>query len=375
MSKNNRIYNILITGFYFILVLSIHAKNPTVHAVNESLSLKDGMKQVQKEAKKEKNGYWIGYMIPKQMKSNSFVGSFSSKNRKKKSLLELVYHVKPATDLYSNFHFDGSIHGNFDLKDKDGTIIQKDVAILLFYPENTKNGFSFSDIKMSNMELHVDLDGKPLYWFGKKTNQESFKFLQELFHNLDKAPSMQEELLPVMAIHESDDVLPFLKNLVFNNKNNELRKNAVFWIGQQDDADVLSILKKVAYEDESTKVRKQAVFAVQCVDTDDAISLLIHLAKKGEPYKIQKEAIFWLGQKASDRCTESLKEIVYSKEKTEVQKQAVFALSEQHNITALIEIANTHPNPKVRKQAIFWLGDSGDERALDALIEMVEKTI
>ena len=37
----------------------------------------------------------------------------------------------------------------------------------------------------------------------------------------------------------------------------------------------------------------------------------------------------------------------------------------------LIKIAKTHPNIEVRKKAIFWLGQSDDPRALDAIIEIV----
>ena len=46
---------------------------------------------------------------------------------------------------------------------------------------------------------------------------------------------------------------------------------------------------------------------------------------------------------------------------------AVFVLSQQRNgsgIPALLEIGSRHPDPDVRAQALFWLGQSGDPRAL-----------
>jgi len=52
-----------------------------------------------------------------------------------------------------------------------------------------------------------------------------------------------------------------------------------------------------------------------------------------------------------------------------VKKKAVFALSQMHDADAvprLINVAKTNKNAVVRKQAIFWLGQMNDPRALDS---------
>ncbi|MBN2091183.1 HEAT repeat domain-containing protein [candidate division KSB1 bacterium] len=36
-------------------------------------------------------------------------------------------------------------------------------------------------------------------------------------------------------------------------------------------------------------------------------------------------------------------------------------------------MAKTHPNPEIRKKAIFWLGQSKDPRAIETLVEIVRK--
>ena len=61
---------------------------------------------------------------------------------------------------------------------------------------------------------------------------------------------------------------------------------------------------------------------------------------------------------------------------TDVKKKAVFALSQMHDedaVPRLISLARTNKNPAVRKQAIFWLGQSKDPRALDFLEEILTK--
>jgi HEAT repeat protein len=59
-----------------------------------------------------------------------------------------------------------------------------------------------------------------------------------------------------------------------------------------------------------------------------------------------------------------------------VKKQAVFALSRlptDEGIPRLIELPRSHRNTEVRRQAIFWLGQSGDPRAADFFEEVLSK--
>jgi TolA-binding protein len=56
-----------------------------------------------------------------------------------------------------------------------------------------------------------------------------------------------------------------------------------------------------------------------------------------------------------------------------LREQAVFALSQRSHdegVPALIGIARTHPDGAIRKKALFWLGQSGDPRAI-ALFEEI----
>ena len=52
----------------------------------------------------------------------------------------------------------------------------------------------------------------------------------------------------------------------------------------------------------------------------------------------------------------------------DLKKHAVFVLSQlprDEGVPQLLEIARSNPNWRVRSQALFWLGQSGDPRALD----------
>jgi HEAT repeat protein len=57
-----------------------------------------------------------------------------------------------------------------------------------------------------------------------------------------------------------------------------------------------------------------------------------------------------------------------------VRKKAVFALSQlpkDEGVPLLIGVARSHRSAEVRKQAMFWLGQSGDARALAFFEELL----
>jgi HEAT repeat protein len=59
-----------------------------------------------------------------------------------------------------------------------------------------------------------------------------------------------------------------------------------------------------------------------------------------------------------------------------MREQLVFVYSQRDESAALeklIEIAKRDPNPELRKRALFWLGQSEDSRAVQALQEVIEQ--
>ena len=92
--------------------------------------------------------------------------------------------------------------------------------------------------------------------------------------------------------------------------------------------------------------------------------------------KTRKQAVFWLGQ-AAGNATASLDSLARDERVDEpVREQAVFALSQRprdEGVPALIQIAKSNSDPALRKKALFWLGESGDPRAIDVFEEILTK--
>lgn len=117
------------------------------------------------------------------------------------------------------------------------------------------------------------------------------------------------------------------------------------------------------------KVAGEAIFPATIADTVVVWPRLLSLAKDDSRSKnVRKQAVFWVSQAAGDKATEGLKDVVGDEAADQdVRLQAVFALSQRprdEGIPALLDVAKNSKDPKIRKQSIFWLGQSGDSRAI-----------
>ncbi len=131
-------------------------------------------------------------------------------------------------------------------------------------------------------------------------------------------------------------------------------------------------------ERSSGRASREAIFPATLVDSAVVWPQLLRIARNADrPRETRRQAVFWLGQAAGERITDSLGSLATDDEAgREIREQAVFALSQRprdEGIPALVRIARTNKDPETRKKAIFWLGQSGDERALDLIEELLGK--
>ena len=122
----------------------------------------------------------------------------------------------------------------------------------------------------------------------------------------------------------------------------------------------------------------KAIYAAIIADSAVVWPELLALAKDSRARTpSRKNAVFWLSQAAGDEATKGLSELAEDEaEDREVRDQAVFALSQlDHNegVPILIRIARTNRDPKIRRKALFWLGQSDDPRALKLFEEILTK--
>jgi hypothetical protein len=148
-------------------------------------------------------------------------------------------------------------------------------------------------------------------------------------------------------------------------------------LGQLSTREAAALLLTLA-RTQDNKAGRNAIFPLTIVDSVDIGPDLLRLARDdSRPSATRKQAVFWLGQLAEEPATRGLQELVGEDAvDRQVREQAVFALSQRpkdEGIPALITIVRTNRDPEIRKKALFWLGQSGDRRALDLIEELLAK--
>ncbi len=126
------------------------------------------------------------------------------------------------------------------------------------------------------------------------------------------------------------------------------------------------------------RVGQDAILPATLADSVMVWPALLQIARAERvPSRTRRQAVFWLGQAAGAAATRGLADLVDDGDVNhDVKEQAVFALSQQPHdagVPALIRIARSHPDGGVRRKAIFWLGQSGDPRALALFEELLTR--
>jgi len=121
-----------------------------------------------------------------------------------------------------------------------------------------------------------------------------------------------------------------------------------------------------------------AVFAATLADSVTVWPDLLRLARSPQVAEhTRRTAVFWLGQAAEEAATRGLAELVDDDSgDREVRQAAVFALSQRprdEGVPVLIRVVRTNRDPEMRRKALFWLGQSGDPRALALFEELLTK--
>jgi hypothetical protein len=107
-----------------------------------------------------------------------------------------------------------------------------------------------------------------------------------------------------------------------------------------------------------------------------AVDAMIRTAKRHPVARVRSQSLFWLAQTAQRRAGDAIRGAIDDDPETEVKKQAVFALSQlpaDEAVPHLMRLARAHKNVEVRKQAMFWLGQSEDPRALAFFEDVLTK--
>jgi HEAT repeat protein len=221
-----------------------------------------------------------------------------------------------------------------------------------------------------------DVRSEAIFWLSDNDpTEEIAEFLQNTALN-DKEYKVQKKALFSLSNMDNEFGIPYLYKIAQDHSNDDIRADAIFWIGQSSqNPKTLKNLSQFARDDKSFAVQKKAIFALAEMELDAALDELVLLSKELKNAELRSNALFWLSQNtSSEKHISAIRDAAFNDPEERVQEKAVFALHELDNnkgLDDLIDIAKNHPSVRVRKKAIFWLGENGDDRAVQALEDIL----
>ncbi|HXE61095.1 MAG TPA: hypothetical protein VN607_10330 [Gemmatimonadaceae bacterium] len=150
-----------------------------------------------------------------------------------------------------------------------------------------------------------DVKGQAVFVLGQHDSADDQAFLRREFDSLG-TKKLQERVLMGASQHGGADGRAWLMTIVGDSARPvEVRKQALFWAGQGGEVTTsdLAALYDRLHED---AMRRQVIFVLSQRDDSTATDALIHIASTDPDHDLRKQAMFWLGQKNDPRVAKFL---------------------------------------------------------------------
>jgi len=133
---------------------------------------------------------------------------------------------------------------------------------------------------------------------------------------------------------------------------------------------LLSIAKSDAGTNE-LRIADAATAAIALHADPAADQALEELAAPTQPEKLRRQAIFWLGNSRGRRGFEVISRIVREDPSDKIREHAVFALTqskEPEALSTVVAVAHNDASARVRSQALFWLAQKAGQKMAESSI-------
>lgn len=160
------------------------------------------------------------------------------------------------------------------------------------------------EIRSEAVDCDIDASGAPLIWLDTVKPEDSVSWLAGLARDTSTRPNrFSDRALTALALHASAAASPVLVDFARNGATAQLKGRALFWLAQRAVEEAVPTIA-AALDDPDTEVKKQAVFALSQLPKDEGVPRLIELAKSHRNPEVRRQAFFWLGQSKDQRAVD-----------------------------------------------------------------------
>jgi len=183
---------------------------------------------------------------------------------------------------------------------------------------------------------------------------------------------LREKAVWIVSQQRTSETEDILLDVVRNDPSQEVKKKAVFWLGQVNtDRAAQALVQMLETPTMSEELREQAIFALMQQRTERGHAAVRRIAEDARsPQDLREKAVFWLGQQRSAENASFLRglfdRLASAPEGSSgetIRQKILFSLSQmrgQGNDQWLMQVAaDSKHSVETRKQAIFSAGQAG----------------
>ncbi|HEX6940598.1 MAG TPA: HEAT repeat domain-containing protein [Longimicrobiales bacterium] len=147
-----------------------------------------------------------------------------------------------------------------------------------------------------------------IFWIGQTGSAENARFLRELYARLDNQALKEKILFSLSQMRGQGNDRWLMEVALDTTAGIKLRKSALFWASQAGApiAELTALYGRMP----DREMKEQLIFIYSQRDEPAAVDQLIRIARGEADPELRKKAIFWLGQSRDPRAAEFLLEVI-----------------------------------------------------------------
>jgi HEAT repeat protein len=248
-------------------------------------------------------------------------------------------------------------------------------AVFLVSQQNTSDAEKIL-LRAVREDPALEVRKQAVFWLSQTGGGEAVSVLETVLEESDEV-ELQEQAIFALSQHSGARAEQVLRDYVVRNDAPlELRENAVFWLGNEGSHESRAFLRDLYSSMSAQQLKQKIIFSVAQISSAESRDWLLSVVQnESEPVELRKNALFWTGQQ-HDLEAADLANVYDSSVDLELRQQVLFVLSQLTDdwaVDQLIAIARRETDAELRKNALFWLGQSDDLRAAQFLQEVVAK--
>jgi HEAT repeat protein len=214
-----------------------------------------------------------------------------------------------------------------------------------------------------------------VFWLSQVGTERSVSALDSILRTARDRKLQEKAIFALAQVNNTRASAAIREFAERNDVAQELREQAIFWIGQQKRPENAQYLQTLYGRVNSGQLKEKIIFSLSQMGGSENSRWIMNIAlDENEAIEARKQALFWAGQTGG-----SITDLValYGRiQNREMKEQLIFVYSQRRDRAAvdkLLDIARNDSDREMRKKALFWLSQSNDPRVADLLQEIIDQ--